>query len=428
MPTVITTIQSSDLITNSRTDINNNFASLNTNKIETSVIDTDVALAANSDSKIPSQKAVKAYVDAGGNTNASTSVRGIVQEASATDITAGNSIGSTGARLFVNPSSVAFSKFGGTGADGALSVTSGVTTIDLGGAAVFVKNYTSVSITGTGSVAFSNPHANGTIIIIKSQGACTLTTSGVAFDTRGMGAAGGAGGAATSQGTSGNTPNGAFGTDAAVSAATAGGYNNSPSTAPGGAALTANYYFTSTVQQYRKSLILVCGSGGSGGGGATNTTGGAGGNGGGALYIECRGAWNFTTGSINTSGNNGVKGGNDGTGTAAAGGGGAGSAGMMVALVGSITANSGTVTCSGGVGGAGGDATGSTGVSGGGGGGAGSINAAGGTCAWNAAGGAGAGTGAGGAGSSGKDGSGSGSAGGASGGNMGGYVAVNTEF
>ncbi len=60
----IVTIQNTDLITNSRTDINSNFAALNTDKIETSVIDTDTALTANSDAKIPSQKAIKAYVDA----------------------------------------------------------------------------------------------------------------------------------------------------------------------------------------------------------------------------------------------------------------------------------------------------------------------------------------------------------------------------
>lgn len=60
----ITTIQGTDLITNSRTVINANFAALNADKIETSVIDTDTTLAANSDSKLPSQKAVKAYVDA----------------------------------------------------------------------------------------------------------------------------------------------------------------------------------------------------------------------------------------------------------------------------------------------------------------------------------------------------------------------------
>lgn len=59
----IVTINASDQITNSRADINTNFANLNSDKIETSAIDTDTTLAANSDSKIASQKAIKAYVD-----------------------------------------------------------------------------------------------------------------------------------------------------------------------------------------------------------------------------------------------------------------------------------------------------------------------------------------------------------------------------
>lgn len=74
MATVITTIQATDLITNSRTDINNNFASLNANKIETSVLDTDTSLSSNSDAKIPTQKAVKTYIDTGGNPSAFTGV------------------------------------------------------------------------------------------------------------------------------------------------------------------------------------------------------------------------------------------------------------------------------------------------------------------------------------------------------------------
>lgn len=66
----ITTINASDLITNSRTTINTNFTNLNSDKLETSYLDTDTTLAANSDVKIPSQKAVKAYIDAlGGITN-----------------------------------------------------------------------------------------------------------------------------------------------------------------------------------------------------------------------------------------------------------------------------------------------------------------------------------------------------------------------
>ena len=60
----ITNINAGDTITSSRTVINTNAQNLNTDKIETSVLDTDTTLAANSDAKIPSQKAVKAYVDA----------------------------------------------------------------------------------------------------------------------------------------------------------------------------------------------------------------------------------------------------------------------------------------------------------------------------------------------------------------------------
>jgi len=63
------TIQAGDLITNSRADINNNFSALNTDKLETSVLDADTTLSADSDLKIPTQKAVKAYVDANGNSD-----------------------------------------------------------------------------------------------------------------------------------------------------------------------------------------------------------------------------------------------------------------------------------------------------------------------------------------------------------------------
>lgn len=97
----LVTIQSTDLITNSRADINNNFSALNTDKIETSVLDTDTTLAANSDLKLASQKAVKAYVDAGGNVNASTTVRGIVELATSAEINAGTATGGTGASLVV---------------------------------------------------------------------------------------------------------------------------------------------------------------------------------------------------------------------------------------------------------------------------------------------------------------------------------------
>lgn len=59
----IATIDADDVIASSRTDINTNFANLNSDKIETSYLDTDTTLSANSDTKIATQKAVKAYAD-----------------------------------------------------------------------------------------------------------------------------------------------------------------------------------------------------------------------------------------------------------------------------------------------------------------------------------------------------------------------------
>lgn len=120
----ITTIAAGDQITNSRADINTNFSNLNTDKIETSVIDTDTALTANSDAKIPSQKAVKTYVDAGGNVNASETTKGIVEEATDAEVTAGTATGATGAKLFVTPTKLATS-LSRTGIN--TSVTAGAT-------------------------------------------------------------------------------------------------------------------------------------------------------------------------------------------------------------------------------------------------------------------------------------------------------------
>lgn len=84
-------------------------------------------------------------------------------------------------------------KFGGTGVDGSLALTTGTTTVNLGNAALYVKNYSSLSITGTGNLAFSNPNTNGTVVIFRVQGDVTLTGSNVPLiDLRSMGGAGGA--------------------------------------------------------------------------------------------------------------------------------------------------------------------------------------------------------------------------------------------
>ena len=101
------TIQNTDLPTNSRAVINDNFSLLNSEKLETSVLSTDTTLAENSDSKVATQKAVKAYVDAGGNVNASETTKGIVEEATAAEIRSLAAAGGTSARLFMNPSTAA---------------------------------------------------------------------------------------------------------------------------------------------------------------------------------------------------------------------------------------------------------------------------------------------------------------------------------
>lgn len=132
---------------------------------------------------------INAYIDqiaVVGGVPATTSTIGLVKMSFA-PIDAANPIA-----LGQNDPTVATRKFGGTGADGALTLISGITNIDCAGAQVVIKNYSSISISGTGSLTFTNPHANGTIIILKSQGNVTLASGATAaIDATGMGALGG---------------------------------------------------------------------------------------------------------------------------------------------------------------------------------------------------------------------------------------------
>lgn len=247
--------------------------------------------------------------------------------------------------------------FGGTGADDALTITSGTTTINCANAAVVTKNYTSISITGTGKLAFSNPNTNGTVIVLKSQGAVTLTSSSTPMiDASALGAA-----AATD----------AYSFSVfKVNKGSNGGAFNAPGN--GGAILsinTANLVYSEYSGKYPYTLpgagggagsssnagggggasTLTSGSAGSSGTNSSGGTGGTGGAGGGSLIIECAGAWNFTTASgISVAG----AAGNAGTGSQAGGGGGGG-AGVCLVFYNTLTANSGTITVSGGSGGAG---------------------------------------------------------------------------
>lgn len=264
--------------------------------------------------------------------------------------------------------------FSGDGSDGALAVTSGTTNIDLGGAQVVIKQYTSVSITGTGQVTCSNPHANGTLLIIKSQGGVTMTSSTIPnFDMSGMGGAAGAGGATSAGGS--NQTNTA-GTDATAivtnyqgDSSTSYGKGGAGSAVTGGTAgaIFGNLfmYTLSTTTLTNRKITIAPGFGGGGGAGGQSqinatSAGGAGGRGGGALVIQCGGALNFTSAlGIDVSGKNGTTASNVSTTgqTGAGGGGGGGGSGMCLILYNTLTAASGTVNAKGGTGGNGGNVT-----------------------------------------------------------------------
>jgi hypothetical protein len=233
--------------------------------------------------------------------------------------------------------------FGGDGSDGALAITSGTTTISAASAMKLTKNYTSISITSTGKLAFSNPHANGTIFVLKSQGNVTITSSGSpTIDVSSMGASSDSIGTATS---------------VSASVADSGGDPGSAGTSRG-AGLSFLVPAAGGVQ-------LACGAGGGTGGSSFfGGSGGAGGRGGGALYIECGGALDFgASATISASGANGSNGSNTNN-----GGGGGGGGGTVVILYNTLTTNAGTITSTGGTGGTGQAAggAGGTGASGGG--------------------------------------------------------------
>lgn len=267
--------------------------------------------------------------------------------------------------------SSSFVKFGGDGSDGALLVQNGVTTtIDLATSSVVTKNYTSITITSTSTLGFIQPAPTGTIIILRSQGACNIAGTIFATSTGGNGAPQAAfntagavgsssidfyvahgGGGGTVVGGDGGGGGGSSYSDGVIGSASGG-------TAGAAGKMYAGSAFYKT-QNFR-AIRVAPGSGGGGGGGGSNAgsaKGGAGGIGGGGLYIECAGAWNFT-GTITTAGQ--VGGNGDSTAVLnanAGGGGGGGAAGDIFVLYGSLTADSGTYTTTGGAGGSGGAAT-----------------------------------------------------------------------
>lgn len=237
--------------------------------------------------------------------------------------------------VFVNGAATAVSKSGGTGADGALTITSGTTTLSTGGVALFEKNYTSISITGTGVLAFSgNVAATGTTVVLRSQAGGTVTsTAARGIDMRSLG--GGPGNGFDFDNVSGSLGGGGGAGSGAGAGLAGGSFNNN------GAGLSLGGRGGRQVPLIPMARFVA--PGGNGGSGGVGT----GGLGGGGLYIECAGAYNFGASStIDLSGANGT---NGVSGTS--GGSGAGAGGNLLVLYGSLTADAGTYTVTGGTGG-----------------------------------------------------------------------------
>ncbi len=242
---------------------------------------------------------------------------------------------------------------GGTGADGPLSVSSGITTIDLAGAAFLIKNYSSIDITGTGKVVFINPHANGTFVIFRSVGDVTLTSNQVPMiDASGLGAAGGSGVVSTAN-LAGNAGNSSNAYTHIKNTGGIGGFISGTPTSPGDR--TVGEVGSIFKHIFARYPLAIPGSGGGSGGiihssGGVSITSGDGGRGGGAFVIECGGVWTFTTpGGISVAGKVGTAATpSTGSGSSTGGGGGGGGGGFFGGVYNSLGSNTGTVNVSGG--------------------------------------------------------------------------------
>ena len=229
-------------------------------------------------------------------------------------------------------------------------------TIDVGAVRVFVKNYTTFSITGHARLNFINPNGNGTTVVIKTQGNMTLTSATTPMlDCSGMGAVPPAA-VSNSDNPFTNNTNGTTGNDGyGVVYKTKGGGAGVNSAPPGGVVSVLNNIVPTFVSKYVFVTPGSSGGGGQAGGQAVNSTtghGGRGGWGGGALVLEVGGAINFTTTSgISVAATDGTDGTLTGGTAGCAGGGGGGSGGWFFLIYNTLTSVSGTVTLSGGIGG-----------------------------------------------------------------------------
>lgn len=244
------------------------------------------------------------------------------------------------------------SKFGGSGADGALAISSGTTTIDLAGARYYEKNYTTISITSTGALAFINPASGGTFISLKATGNVTLTCGGWCISVKSLGASGGVNGSCGA----GVAPSAANSFYTFYATLSGGGGGAVAGTAGGGGIVSSLSNLmtmaTPTLQKYGAGFWV----GGGGGEGQCNQTGGGspvggpGGRGGGSLLMEVGSAINMTaSNAIVADGESPAAGVNANGGNCEAGGGG-GAGGMVVIYANTLTSVAGSISTAGGTG------------------------------------------------------------------------------
>lgn len=249
----------------------------------------------------------------------------------------------------------------GGGGDGALSVTSGTTTLD----PTDTKEYTSLSVSAGAVLTHSTA---GQVLMIKTTGDATINGT---LDLNSLGGAGGAQVTGSNTGIDGATlapfgpgpgKKGLNGTNATGGGGGGGGIANGVqgSSGDGAGGLGGVRGDASEGLMALLTGMAMCGAGGGSGGGdnAGGHTGAAGGIGGGGCFMYVGG--NLTLGSSSIIRANGAAGSNANASTGGSGGGGGG--GIIVIIVaGTITNNGATLTASGGAGGS----TGHTGGAGG---------------------------------------------------------------
>ena len=282
--------------------------------------------------------------------------------------------------------------FFGTGRDGALVISSGVT-LDFNSANVLVKEYESLHIKSGQTLDATGVPSDGGILILRIKrnfdwegtidlsslgadgGASESSGGGQGYDESSKGIDGtrpfnalkekreGSGGNTSAGNGTSNAVGGGGGASTVTAGTDASGVGGL-SAAAGGIKITEN---ADTLAGVAVAMVICSGGGGASGGaaygvngpGSAGATSGAGGKGGGSLYIACGGTFNFASGAVvNLSGANGGNGsasasGESGAAAASGGGGGGGGSGVGVGVGRGGITNDGTATVNGGSGGSG---------------------------------------------------------------------------